>query len=170
MGLLFGTGGVPHSAKIRSTPSGVERIAELGLGCMEMEFVQGVRMSEEGARPVAEAAARTGVRLSAHAPYFINFNSHETAKIRASQQRLLQTARIAWLCGAGNVTFHAAFYLGDAPEKAYSTVKKYLGEGLAQLKKENNGICIRPETAGKVSQFGTVEELINLCLEMEGCP
>jgi hypothetical protein len=32
-GLLFETGGVPLSAKSRSTEAGIERIAELGLGC-----------------------------------------------------------------------------------------------------------------------------------------
>jgi len=167
-GLLFGTAGVPRSTKIKSTQPGIERIAELGLGCMEMEFVQGVRMSEASAHLVAETAAKTGVKLSAHAPYFINFNAHESEKIKASQERLLQTARIAWLCGAESVVFHAAFYLGDSPEKAYNTVKKYLRETLTQLKEENNLVCIRPETMGKPSQFGTVEEILNLCTEVEG--
>ena len=168
MGLLFGTAGVPRSTKIKSTQSGIERIAELGLGCIEMEFGQGVRMSEAGAHLVAETAAKTGIKLSAHAPYFINFNSHELEKIRASQRRILQTARIAWLCGAESIVFHAAFYLGDSPEKAYNTVRKYLSETLIQLKEENNRVCIRPETMGKPSQFGTVEEILNLCTEVEG--
>ncbi len=166
--MLFGTAGVPRSTKTKSTQSGIERIAELGLGCMEMEFVQGVKMSEAGAYLVAETAAKTGVKLSAHAPYFINFNALESEKIRASQERLLQTARIAWLCGAESIVFHAAFYLGDSPEKAYNTVKKYLRETLTQLKEENNRVCIRPETMGKHSQFGTVEEILNLCTEVEG--
>ncbi len=168
MGLLFGTAGVPRSTKLKSTQSGIERIAELGLGCMEMEFVQGVRMSEAGAHLVAETAAKTGVKLSAHAPYFINFNAHELEKIKASQRRLLQTARIALLCGAESIAFHAAFYLGDSPEEAYNTVKKHLRETLTQLKEEDNLVCIRPEAAGKVSQFGTVEEILNLCDELEG--
>ena len=167
-GLLFGTAGIPRSTKIKSTQSGIERIAELRLGCMEMEFVQGVRMSEAGAHLVAETATRTGVKLAAHAPYFINFNAHESEKIKASQGRLLQTARIAWLCGAKSIVFHAAFYLGDSPEKAYNTVKKHLRETLTQLKEENNRVCIRPETMGKHSQFGTVEEILNLCTEVEG--
>ncbi|GAH98361.1 unnamed protein product [marine sediment metagenome] len=143
VGLLFGTAGIPGSTKIKSTQSGIERIAELGLGCMEMEFVRGVRMSEAGAYLVAETAAKTGVKLSAHAPYFLNFNAHEPEKIRASQERLLQTARIAWLCGAESVVFHAAFYLGDSPEKVYDTVKKHLRGTLTQLKQENNQVCIR---------------------------
>ncbi len=166
--LLFGTGGAPHSATSPSTVSGIERIAELNLDCMEIEFVQGVRMNEKGAALVAEAAARTGVKLSAHAPYFINFNAHELEKIRASQERLLQTARIGALCQAESVVFHPAFYLGDPPDEAYNTVKKYLGEILSQLKQENNKVWIRPEVMGKGSQFGTIEEVLNLSAELEG--
>ncbi|GAI05816.1 unnamed protein product, partial [marine sediment metagenome] len=66
------------------------------------------------------------------------------------------------------IVFHPAFYLGDPPEKAYDTVKKYLGEALDQLKRENNRVWIRPEIMGKVSQFGTVEEILDLCTELEG--
>lgn len=167
-GLLFGTGGIPHSAKTSSTIDGIKRIAELGLGCMEIEFVYGVRMSEAGARLVAETASREGVKLSAHAPYFMNFNAHEPDKIRASQDRLLQTARIAALCGAESVSLHTAFYLDDPPEKTYNTVKKHLEETLNQLKRENNQVWIRPEIMGKHSQFGTPEEIFNLCTELEG--
>jgi len=166
--LLFGTGGAPHSAETKTTISGIERIAELGLGCMEVEFVQGVRMGEAGARLVAETAHRKGVKLSAHAPYFINLNAHEPEKISASQERILQTARIASLCGAQSVVFHAAFYLGDPPEQAYNTVKKYLEEVMSQLKRENNRVRIRPEVMGKPSQFGTIDEILRLCTELDG--
>jgi deoxyribonuclease-4 len=166
--LLFGTGGIPHSAKTQSTVDGIERIAELGLGCMEIEFVQGVRMGEGAARLVAGVATRRKVKLSAHAPYFINLNAHELEKIRASQGRILQTARIAEICRAESVVFHPAFYLGDPPEKAYATVKKSLEEVMSQLKRENNRVCIRLEVTGKGSQFGTIEEILNLSSELEG--
>ncbi len=124
-------------------------------------------MSRESATLVGEAAAKTGIKLSAHAPYFINFNAHEPEKIRASQDRLLQTARIASLCHAESVVFHAAFYLGDPPEKAYTTVKKYLEEIISQLRQENNRVWIRPEIMGKLSTFGTIEEILNLSTELE---
>ena len=166
--LLFGTGGTPHSAETKTTISGIERIAELELGCMEIEFVRGVRMGEAGARLVAEIAHRKGVKLSAHAPYFINFNSHEPEKISASQERILQTARIASLCGAQSVVFHTAFYLGDPPEQAYNMIKKYLEEVLVKLKQENNRVRIRPEVMGKPSQFGTIDEILRLCTELDG--
>jgi deoxyribonuclease-4 len=166
--LLFGTGGTPHSSRTNTTIDGIRRIAELGLGCMEMEFVQGVRMGEAGARLVAEVAASEGVKLSAHAPYYINFNAHEPEKITASQERLMQTARIASLCGAKSAIFHPAFYLGDEPEKAYEMVKRSLKEVLDRLAKEKISIKLRPEVMGKPSQFGTVEEVIRLCRELEG--
>ena len=166
-GLLFGTGGTPHSSKADTTIDGIKRIAELGLGCMEVEFVQGVRMGEAGAHLVAEVAAREGVKLSAHAPYFINLNANEMEKIRASQGRILQTARIASMCGAESIVFHAAFYLGGSPDRAYNAVKKHLEETLDQLKKENNRVWIRPEIMGKPSQFGTLEEILDLCTELE---
>ena len=166
-GLLFGTGGTPHSSKTNTTIDGIGRIAELGLGCMEVEFVQGVKMGEAGARLVAEVAARKGVKLSAHAPYFINLNAHEPEKIRASQDRIIQTARIALLCGAESIVFHAAFYLGDTPEETYSNARESLEEVIRQLKRENNRLWIRPEVMGKPSQFGTLEEVLDLCTELE---
>ena len=168
-GLLFGTGGTPRSAKPpKSTIDGIERIAELGLGCMEIEFVQGVRMGEAGARLVAEKAANLGIKLTAHAPYFINLNAHELEKVKASQDRLLQTARIGSICGAESIVFHSAFYLGDPPDKAYNSVKKYLEEVMRQLKRENNRVWVRLEVMGKLSQFGTLEEVLNLSTELEG--
>ena len=166
--LLFGTGGVPHSSETQSTIDGIRRIAELGLGCMEIEFVQGVRMGEAGARLVAEAAVREGVKLSAHAPYFINLNARELEKIRASQNRILQTARIGSICGTESIVFHAAFYLGDSPEVAYNRVKQYLGEIMHELKRENNRVWIRPEITGKGSQFGTIDEALRLSTELDG--
>ncbi len=166
-GLVFGTGGTPHSARSASTIGGIERIAELGLGCMEMEFVQGVRMSAQTARKVAEAASQQGVILSAHAPYFINLNAREPEKIVASQGRLLQTVRVASLCSAQTITFHPAFYMGDSPEKTYAAVKKYLAEVINQLGEEDNRVWVRPEVMGKPSQFGTIEEILSLSTELE---
>jgi len=168
MGLIFGTAGVPRSTRAPSTTDGIERIAELGLGCMELEFVRGVNMGEETARQVAEVAARDGVRLSAHAPYFINLNAHEPQKMRASQYRILKAARIASLCGAESVVFHPGFYLGDSPEKAYSAVKKCLEEIIGELERENNRVWLRPEVTGKGTQFGSVAEVLELSAELTG--
>jgi deoxyribonuclease-4 len=167
-GLLFGTGGVPLSAESRSTEAGIERIAELGLGCMEVEFVQGVKMSPEVAASVGKLAARKNIALTAHGPYAINLNAVERQKVHMSKERILQTARIAALFGARSITFHAAFYLRSTPEETYATVKKQMQEVTNTLRKEGNKVTISPEVAGKVSQFGSLEEILKLSSEIEG--
>ncbi len=166
--LLFGTGGIPLSSRSPTNESGIERVAELGLGCMEVQFVRGVKMSEEMARRVGDVAKSKGVRLTAHAPYFINLNSDDTEKIMASKERLIQTARIASHLGAEGVVFHAAFYLNDPHSAVYATVKQALEEMVKLLAAEGNRVLLRPETTGKESQFGTVEEILNLSAEIEG--
>jgi deoxyribonuclease-4 len=167
-GLLFGTGGVPLSAKSRSTEAGIERIADLGLGCMEVEFVQGVKMSPEVAVRVGELAARKNIVLTAHGPYYVNLNAAEPQKVHMSKERILQTARIAALFGARSITFHAAFYLKRTPAETYAVVKKHLQEMVNILRKEGNKVMISPEVTGKPSQFGTLEELLQLSSEIEG--
>jgi deoxyribonuclease-4 len=166
--LLFGTAGVPVSAKLRSTEAGIERIAELGLGCMEVEFVQGVKMSPQVAASVGELAAKKKVVLTAHGPYFINLNAVEPEKVHMSKERILQTARIAGLFGARSITFHAAFYLQNTPAETYAVVKKHLQEVVNILRKEGNKVTISPEVTGKPSQFGTLEEILQLSSEIEG--
>ena len=134
---------------------------------MELEFVHQVRMGEETATRVAEAAKQAGIRLSVHAPYYINLNSAEPDKVTASQGRLLRAARIARICGAESVIFHAAFYMGSPREDVYAAVKKYLAEVVAELDKEANRIWIRPEVMGRAAQFGTIDELLALSAEFE---
>lgn len=166
--LLFGTGGIPVSAKLPSTKAGIERIAELGLGCMEVEFVRGVNMSSEAAVSAGELAARRNVVLTAHGPYFINLNAVEPQKVHMSKERILQTARIAALFDAKSITFHAAFYLKNTPGQTYAVVKRHLEEIVNVLRKEGNKVTISPEVAGKSSQFGTLEEILQLSSEIEG--
>jgi deoxyribonuclease-4 len=167
-GLLFGTAGKPLSTPGKSTISAIERIAELGLGCMEIEFVRGVDMKEDVAVEVAKTASNHDIKLSAHAPYYINLNSREPEKITASKERILHSARIASICGAKSVVVHTAFFMGDPVEIAYPKIKQNLKDTLEILDREGIDITIRPEVMGKSSQFGTVDEVIRLCSELEG--
>ncbi|HSW57568.1 MAG TPA: TIM barrel protein, partial [Dehalococcoidales bacterium] len=79
-----------------------------------------------------------------------------------------QTARVASLCGANSVAFHAAFYLKDNPLQVYDRLKILLAGMTADLRRQNRPILLRPELMGKNSQFGTLEELLKLCSEVEG--
>jgi deoxyribonuclease-4 len=166
--LLFGTGGVPRSTKGTSSISGIKRIRELGLDCMELEFVQGVRMSEKGAKNVLEAAKKEEVALSVHAPYYINLNSYEDEKLKASLERIYKAARIGSLCGAESIVLHAGFYQKSHKQDTYESVSKALKELTQQIQDEGIPAVLRPETMGKRTQFGTLEEVLDLSSEIEG--
>ncbi|MFQ6057499.1 MAG: TIM barrel protein [Anaerolineae bacterium] len=166
--LLFGPAGVPHSTRKRSSQEGIRRVKELGLGCMELEFVQRVSMGEATAAQVRQVAQEEGIRLTVHAPYYINLNSREPEKVQAGRERILQAARIGALCGAESVAIHVAFYHHDPPEEVYTRVKTHFEELVAQLRAQGNTIWLCPETMGKESQFGSLEEVLCLSREVEG--
>lgn len=165
--LLFGTAGIPLSANPRTTGDGIKHVSSLGLGAMELEFVRSINITKEKAPLIKKAAEESNVVLTCHAPYFINLNSLEKAKIAASIGRILGSARIAGLCGGYSVCFHAGFYMGQEPKKAYDAVKNNLKEISSALKKEGNNIWIRPETTGKETQFGNVDEILQLSQELD---
>ncbi|MHB1653914.1 MAG: TIM barrel protein [Desulfitobacteriaceae bacterium] len=168
MPLLFGTAGVPLSARERSSESGIRRIRELRLGVLELEFVQGVRMGEEKARRIKEVALEQNVVLTCHGPYWINFNSRESEKVAASRERLLHTARIAELAGIRSVVFHPAFYHEDSSEVVFERIVRELNVVRETLKAEGNTVLLRPETTGKPSQYGDLQETIKLAQAVPG--
>lgn len=165
--LLFGTAGIPLAAKGTDTASGISAVRGLGLDAMELEFVQSVNISKENAPKIKAAAEKENVVLTCHAPYYINLNAAEAAKLEASKKRLIKAAQIAEMCGGVSVAFHPGFYLGRSKEKAYETVKKELKAVVAELKNTGCGIRVRPETTGKRSQFGDLNEILRLSQEIE---
>ena len=164
--LLFGTAGIPESTRPSCTTDGIRRVAELGLDCMELAFVQGVYLNKAEAGAVGGVAHNNGIKLSAHAPYFLNFNPRVDKKKRVSQGLLHNAARIANLAGAENVVFHCGFYMGDPPEQAFETIKEAIAGVLAKLEADQNPITLRPEVSGKLVQFGSVDEIIRLSKEL----
>ena len=166
--LLFGTGGAPPSTPKPSSAAGVAQVRALGLDCMELAFVQRVSMGEKTAAEVKQAAADHHVALSVHGPYYINLNSADEGKLNASRERILKAARVGAWCGARNIVFHAAFYQQSSPEEVYERVKTDLTGITATLRAEGVDVILRPETTGKIDQFGTVEELLALSAEMSG--
>jgi len=167
-GLHFGTAGVPFSAADDSSLAGIERIKGLGLDGLEIEFVQGVKMGFDTAAKVKEKAAKLGVRLSVHAPYHINFNSADPGIRLQSRERLLKTARVGNACGAASAVFHAAFYGQDTPEKTYEAVKDELRAVMSVVRSERLAITLRIETMGKHAQFGSLDEVLAMCRDVDG--
>lgn len=166
--LRFGTAGIPLSAPVRSTLEGIQFVRELGLDAMELEFVHSIHVSHENAPLVKMKALESGIVLTCHGQYFINLNSDEEQKRIASRDRILNAANTAWMCGAESLTFHAAYYMKKDPLQVYAVVRKSLEDIVQTLRDNGNNMLVRPETTGKHSQFGTLDELVKLASEVDG--
>ncbi len=165
--LRIGTAGIPLSTSPRDTVNGIRQVRKLGLENMELEFVHSVNITPEKTPEIKKIAKENDVVLTCHGQYYINLNSKEREKIEASKQRVIKAAKITSMCGGWSVCFHAAYYMGD-PVGAYHNVKNSLKEVMKKLKNEGINIWIRPETGGRLSQFGSLEELIKVSQEVEG--
>ncbi len=166
--ILFGTAGVPISTKSRDSVSGIKRVRELGLDAMELEFVRGVSMGQETAKKVAKTAMEENIVLSVHAPYYINLNSEDAKKKQASKKRIWDSMEIGNICGAQTVTFHPAFYGTGSKEECMKEVENALNELADKAREKGFGVKLAPETTGKNSVFGSLDETVELCRRVKG--
>lgn len=161
--LNFLTAGVPLSAGTKGYGRGFEILDEMGLDGLELEFVHGVRISDKS-RDAVSSAKKV---ITAHAPFYVNLNSREPEKVEASVQRIIETAEVANELGGYSITFHAGFYLGQEKELVYKQIESQTRIITDSLEKSGNKIWVRPETTGKGTQWGDLEEIIRLSKEFE---
>lgn len=165
--LLFGTAGIPLSTT-GNTVEGIGQVRKLGLDAMELEFVRNINISKDKAPLVKSAAEKNKIILTCHAPYYINLNATDKAITKASADRILNSARILYLCGGYSACFHAAYYMKSSKEEALQNVTKQVAEIVKILRNECVDVWIRPELSGRVAQFGSLEEIISISENVEG--
>ncbi len=163
--LNFITAGMPLRTGKGTYPQAFDILTKMNLDGMELEFVHGVRMNDNHRKFVKEKSK--DFVITAHGPFYINLNSKEVEKIDASIQRIIDTASVASQAGAFSITFHAAFYMGGDKETVYNQVKKQTGRIIDVLEREKINVWIRPETTGKATQWGDLDEIINLSKEFD---
>ena len=161
--LYFSTAGVPLSAGTKGYKRGFEILDEMNLDGLELEFVHGVRISDKS----KDAVKETNKIITAHAPFYVNLNAREEDKVEASVQRIIETAEVTNELGGYSITYHAGFYLNQEPEIVYKKIKEQTKIITEALDKVGNKIWIRPETTGKATQWGNLEEIIQLSKEFE---
>lgn len=160
--LKFTTAGQPICNGTQGYKKAFDILKELNLDGLELEFVHGVRMTPANQDIVKTISKEKNMVLTAHGPYYINLNSKEEEKIDASITRILDTARMAKSLNAYSITYHAAFYMGKTPEEVFKQVEKSTEIICKTLEEENNNIWVRPETTGKPTQWGNLEEIVKL--------
>jgi len=146
-------------------PNNILEIKALGLDAVEVAFTYSIWMNNSDAKKIKEANKEAKLKISVHAPYYINLNSKEKSKIESSKNRILKCLERAHYMGANLVVFHPGYYGGMDKEKAYQNIKKAIQE----IQKENKWeVKLAPETSGKVNVFGSIDEIARLVKET-GC-
>jgi deoxyribonuclease-4 len=165
--LRFGTAGIPLSTSRPGTVHGIRRARELGLECLEMSWGNGVRMSGATADRIREAHLECSLELTAHAPYYVNLCGAEDV-VERSMARLIEAGVQAGRCGAASFCFHPGWYGGQTPSVARRRVAARLRQLTRALRGLGASLDARPETTGKPSQVGTLDEILTWSAAIPG--
>ncbi len=168
MNVYIGIQGFPATARGKGVEAALYRLSELGLNALELDFVHGIYLSYEELKTLGIMAKDLGIRLSIHAPYYINLCSDDNGVVERSKERILKCAEIADLIGADIVAIHSAFYGKYSKEQAYRRVKEGYQQIIDCMKDMGIKTVLGAETMAKKSQFGTLDELLRLHDELDG--
>ncbi len=165
--MLFGPAGYPDDAK--GNPKRVfEIISESGLSALEYAAVHGLRTSEEKARLIGNLSKKHGIIMSMHAAYYISLASKNPQTRERSKQRLVRALTFAPWMGVKRIVFHSGSYGGLSPADAHKVIRAAITEVWDEGGHLGEGAFLAPEIAGKLSVYGSVDEIIRLCSETEG--
>ena len=160
MVIKFGPGGL---GPVKEAILNLEEFHRLGLSACEIEFVRQIYIrNEEDMKKIRDASLKLGIKLSIHAPYFLNLNSKDKKIIEDSKKRIIECCRIGEKLGAYRVVFHAGYYGDKSEEETYEKIKEGILEIQEVIKKNKWKIKIAPETMGKINVFGSVEQIHRL--------
>jgi deoxyribonuclease IV len=164
--IRFGPAGIPIGTPGEGTAAGIAYCGEIGLGAMEVEFVHGVTMKEEGARNAGKIGKDENVLLSCHAPYYINCCAKEEAKLEGSVRHIVATAQAAFWLSATPIVVHPGHYMGRPQSECRKLVVSTLRRCLEEMEKRKiAGVQIGAELTGKKSAYGSLDEIIGLAEE-----
>lgn len=168
MSALFGPAGNCEEFYATGGKSSLEApawVAKHGLEAYEYQCGKGVKISDEAAEKLGDAARNAGIALSIHAPYYISLSSEESEKRDKSIDYILQTMNAAKHMGASRIVVHSGSCGDMTRREALSLAKNTLARAVRAADEAGFGeIAICPETMGKINQLGTVDEVIELCL------
>jgi len=166
--IRFGPAGL---GGINEAVANLEAFNKLGLKACEIAFTYGVYIKESQKKEIEEirkTAEKLDIKLSIHAPYYINLNSSEKRKIEESKKRILNCCKIGDLLGAEVIVFHPGYYGKMGENETFQNIKKQIAELLEEIRKNKWKVRLAPETTGKVNVFGKEEEILKLVKET-GC-
>ncbi len=135
---------------------------EQQLNAFEYSFGKGVKLKEETANKIGEEAKKYDISLSCHAPYYINLAVNETERMEKNDQYILETLTAAHNMGADRIVVHPGSCSKLTREEAHAMVVEGFLRYI-EIAEGFPGITLCCETMGKKNQFGTLDEVIDIC-------
>lgn len=166
MSALFGPAGNSDSfsAVHKSSLAAPEWIAGFGLDAYEYQCGKGVNVGEATARKLGENARAYGVRLSLHAPYFINLANPDPESLQKTIGYITAACRAADWMGADRVVIHSGALMKRTRREALDIALRSMEQVVAACDAAGYGhITLCPETMGKINQLGDLDEVLELC-------
>lgn len=142
-------------------------LQSLELEALELQMTYGPRTSPDNCREYRRVADDCGIKLSVHASYFIVFTSDEPNKLKNSTDTLKRTFELCDILGADAAILHPGPLYGNKDSEPL--LKRFidnLGQALAEIGKTDIGLFA--ETAGKVGQLGSVDEILTIADQLSG--
>jgi deoxyribonuclease-4 len=168
----FGPAGVPRAfreskAVLADVPN---LLREEGLDAFEYQAVRwGAKpqIKRENAEELSSRARENDVWLTLHGSYFINFCGKREV-VEASKNRLIACATAAEWMKAHVVVFHPGFYGKRTTKEALEDCSHALADVAEKMKMLGiEKVKLGPETMGRLSQFGSLDEILSLCEEVD---
>ncbi len=167
MPIKFGSAGNPDSFYQQGHKSSLDMprwLAEMGLNAYEYQCSRGVRIKEEFARKLGEAARAANVALSIHAPYYINLSTEDPEIKQRTKGHIMKSLRAADWMGASVVVMHPGGGSGKNRLENFKRGFNCLKEICREIEAEGlSHIKLAPETMGKINQLGSLDEVLELC-------
>ncbi|MBU5689564.1 MAG: TIM barrel protein [Candidatus Aenigmatarchaeota archaeon] len=167
--IFLGPAGNCATSKDKTTIGSLKYLSQLGLNCQEIEFVRSIYLNEKSAKEIAKVAKELNIRLSIHAPYFINLSSDKKQIIENSKRMILSCAKIGEIIDADAIAIHSGYYGKNTKEKTFEMIKDAYVDILDKMKQMGiKNVKLGLETMGKESQFGSIDEIIEMCKQVKG--
>ncbi len=140
-------------------------LSERGLDAYEYSFGHGYQMSSDLARQAGELFENYNIKVSLHAPFYINFANPSEEMYSKTKGYILTGIKFLRAFGADKLVFHPASCGKMSRDEALALTHKRFDEFFNQIESENllDGLLMCPETMGKTMQIGTYKEVIDLC-------
>jgi len=167
MSAVFGPAGNSNAfyeAGLKASVQMPGYLEKIGLDAYEYQCGKGVNISAQTARSLGLKAKEHGIRLSLHAPYYINLANPDEQKRENTIGYIIASLRAAQEMGADRIVVHSGALMKMTRREALDVALVTMRTAVEAADAEGfSDIHICPETMGKINQLGDLDEVIELC-------